>query len=138
MQTYTWLKVFHVTALVTWMAGMIVVPAVATRTREPASIDALRRHLSRVTGPAMMATLVLGLWMAQDAGWFRSGWLQAKLVLVLALTALHGVLSGQMRRLAAEPDRRAPTWFGALPALIVALVLGIAALAVAKPVIGLH
>jgi protoporphyrinogen IX oxidase len=130
---YEWLKALHVAAMVTWMAGMIVAPALAARGPGPHVLAALRSHLARVTTPAMVATLGLGLWMAQDAGWFRAGWLQAKLGLVFVLAGLHGVLSGQMRRLATEPDRTPPPWLGALSWVALACVLAIAVLAVIKP-----
>ena len=51
-----------------------------------------RRLLRAIINPAMIATWVLGLtlaWLGPDSryGWFASGWLQAKVVLVLALSA---------------------------------------------------
>ena len=47
-----------------------------------------RRLLRAIINPAMIATWVLGLWLAwlgpdSRYGWFASGWLQAKIVLVL-------------------------------------------------------
>jgi putative membrane protein len=139
------LKALHVTAMVAWMAGMVATPplvARASRSRrgpdaggagDGALLAALRAHNSRVTAPAMLLALALGLWLAQDAGWFRAGWLQAKLVLVLALAALHGVLAGQLRRLVADPAYAAPGWVGRLHLAVLALVLGIAVLAISKP-----
>ena len=45
-----------------------------------------RRLLRAIINPAMIATWVLGLWLAWHGsnshyGWFASGWLQAKLAL---------------------------------------------------------
>jgi uncharacterized membrane protein len=136
---YLVLKAFHVTALTVWMAGMIVVPLLLTRPpapgreRDPTTLAALRGFATRVTSPAMLATLGLGLWLAQDAGWFRASWLQLKLVLVLILTGLHGVVAGQSRRLVAEPGMPASALLRAVPWLTLACLAGIALLAIVKP-----
>ena len=77
---------------------------------------------------------MLGLWafgigLAASGGWFTYGWLQAKLVLVVLLSAIHGLQSGQIRRLAAgkavQPLRA--------EALVVPAVIATAVLAVIKP-----
>ena len=57
------------------------------------------RRLNRVvTGPALVIAWVCGIWLALQAGWFASHWLQVKLVLVLGLSAVHGSLSAGLRR----------------------------------------
>jgi putative membrane protein len=48
----------------------------------------------------MIIVWVLGLSMAYSGGWLASGWLHAKLTLVLALTGYHGWLVGQTKKMA--------------------------------------
>ena len=58
--------------------------------------DIARRLLRGIINPAMIATWVLGLWLAWNGpdshyGWFVALWLHAKLALVVALSAVHGL-----------------------------------------------
>ena len=55
-----------------------------------------RRLLRVIINPAMIATWILGLWLAWHGpdshyGWFNFGWLQAKLAIVILLSAVHGL-----------------------------------------------
>ena len=87
-----WLKAFHIIAVIAWMAGMLYLPRLFVYhcDAEPGSKQSEtfkvmeRRLLRAIINPAMIATWVLGLWLAWRAGWFTAGWLQAKLVLVLS------------------------------------------------------
>lgn len=130
---YLVLKSLHVTAMVAWMAGMIVAPLVLARRPEPGALAPLRWVLLRLTTPSMFVTLGLGLWLAQDGEWFRAGWLQLKVVLVIVLTGLHGVISGQARRLAADPDYVASPILRVVPWAVLFCVGAIALLAIVKP-----
>jgi len=75
----------------------------------------------------------LGIVLALQGGWFASLWLQAKLAFVVVLSAVHGVQSGALRRLAGG---------SALPVqglrfsgrLTIVLTAGIAILAIVKPI----
>jgi len=70
--------------------------------------------------------------MAMQAGWFASPWLMIKLALVGALSALHGLVSGMLRRLGVSADHPPAALRYAAPATILGVVM-IAILAVAKP-----
>ena len=49
-----------------------------------------RRLLQAIITPAMVVSRVPGLWLAWASGSYAAGWLQAKVILVLALSAFHG------------------------------------------------
>jgi protoporphyrinogen IX oxidase len=141
MQVYLWLKAFHVAAAMTWISGIVVaglaVASRLTRTDLPAAqdvrmLDAIRRWDRHVTLPAMLLVWGLGLTMATLAGWLSSPWLMIKLAIVATLAALHGVLSGRLRRLDRDADRIPAILLHAAPATILGVVL-IAILAVTKP-----
>ena len=70
--------------------------------------------------------------MAMQAGWFGSPWLTIKLAIVGALSALHGLLSGTLRRLSASADQPPAALRYAAPATILGVVM-IAILVVTKP-----
>src|SRR4051794_40277555 len=108
MQVYLWLKAFHIAAATTWISGLVVAGLAITGRPARAGIqtaqdrlplDMIRRWDRRVTLPAMLLTWALGIAMAMQGGWFSSPWLMIKLIIVSAHSALHGVLSGTLRRL---------------------------------------
>src|ERR1700691_6127650 len=98
---YPWLKAFHIIAVIAWMAGMLYLPrlfvyhcAAEKGSVQSETFKVMERRLLRgIINPAMIATWVLGLWLAWHGpdshyGWFASGWLQAKLVFVVILSAI--------------------------------------------------
>ena len=95
---YLWLKSFHIIAVIAWMAGMLYLPRLFVYhcEAEPGSKQSEtfkvmeRRLLKAIINPAMIVTWILGLWLAWEGGFFKSGWLHAKLALVLALSGIHG------------------------------------------------
>src|ERR1700680_2248303 len=88
---YEWLKAFHLIAVIAWMAGMLYLPrlfvyhcaAPAGSTQSETFKLMERRLLRAIINPAMIASWALGLWLAWRSGYYVSGWLQAKVVLVL-------------------------------------------------------
>ena len=87
---YEWLKAFHIIAVIAWMAGMLYLPRLFVYhceaepgSRQSETFKVMERRLLRaIINPAMIATWVLGLWLAWQGGWFAAPWLHAKLVLV--------------------------------------------------------
>src|ERR1700753_4175 len=94
---YAWVKAFHIIAVIAWMAGMLYLPRLFVYHcgAEKGSVQSEtfkvmeRRLLRGIINPAMIATWVLGLWLAYEGSWFRSGWLHGKLALVVILSGLH-------------------------------------------------
>ena len=141
MQLYLWLKAVHIAAAITWTSGIVLaglaVASGTARTDRAAAPDtpmrdAIRRWDRRVTQPAMLLVWGLGLTMAMQAGWLSSRWLMIKLAIVATLAALHGMLSGRLRRLDRDADAGPAALPHAAPATILCVAL-IAILAVTKP-----
>ena len=89
---YQWVKAFHIIAVIAWMAGMLYLPRLFVYhcAAEKGSVQSEtfkvmeRRLLRAIINPAMIATWLLGLWLAWHGpdsryGWFASGWLGANL-----------------------------------------------------------
>jgi putative membrane protein len=138
---YPWLKAFHIVAVIAWMAGMLYLPRLFVYhcVAEPGSKQSEtfkvmeRRLLTVIINPAMVATWALGLWLAWDASLFTAGWLQLKLALVLAMSAVHGFLSGCVRTFAEDRNRRSQRFYRILNEAPTVLLIGIVILAVVKP-----
>lgn len=139
---YLLVKALHIALMLFWVAGMVVqgfVLAVAAKLPGPALpqelawLRLLRKGERLLTTPAMVGALASGVYLASSAGWFGSGWLSAKLALVLLLAAVHGMQAGRLRRLAeAAGDANEAGRVRLMPVVLAAPVL-IILLAVMKP-----
>jgi len=134
---YPYLVAAHVTAVVCLVGGLLaqerLVNAIAPISPEEqaGTLVALQRFERTVTTPALLLTWIFGLSLALSAGWLSSGWLIAKLIVVVALSAFHGVRSGRIRRClrtGASVKRISGADFGIVVAMLV-----IAILAIVKP-----
>jgi protoporphyrinogen IX oxidase len=138
---YLWLKAFHVIAVIAWMAGMLYLPRLFVYhcRAEPGSPQSEtfkimeRRLLRMIINPAMAATWVLGLWLAWDGLWYRAGWLQTKVVLVLVMSALHGYLARCMRAFAADRNQHSEKFYRILNEVPTLLMIAIVILVIVKP-----
>jgi putative membrane protein len=138
---YPWLKAFHVIAVIAWMAGMLYLPRLFVYhcAAEKGSVQSEtfkmmeRRLLRGIINPAMIATWVLGLWLAWSGHWFDSGWLQAKLALVLALSALHGFFARWVKAFAIDANRHSQRFYRIINEIPTLLMIAIVILAVVKP-----
>ena len=92
-----------------------------------------RRLLHAIITPAMVVSWVLGLWLAWAGGFYAAGWLHAKLVLVIALSALHGFLVRCVREFATDRNRHSQQFYRVLNEIPTILMIGIVILAVVKP-----
>jgi protoporphyrinogen IX oxidase len=143
---YEWIKAFHIIAVIAWMAGMLYLPRLFVYhcAAEKGSVQSEtfkvmeRRLLRAIINPAMIATWVLGLWLAwlgpdSRYGWFASPWLWAKLVLVLALSAVHGTLARWVKDFAADRNTHSQKFYRIINEVPTILMILIVLLAVLKP-----
>jgi protoporphyrinogen IX oxidase len=138
---YEWLKALHVIAVIAWMAGLLYLPRLFVYhcEAEPGSRQSEtfkvmeRRLLKAIMNPAMIATWLLGLWLVWRSGLYVTHWMQAKLVLVLALSAMHGLFGRYARDFAADRNRRSQRFYRIMNEVPTALMIGIVILAVVKP-----
>jgi len=96
---YFWLKAFHIIFMVAWMAGLLVYPRYKLHqlSGEPGgelfeAMKSASATLRRVVmTPSMIIVWILGLGLASiNYSIFSFGWIWVKLLLVVAVTALHG------------------------------------------------
>jgi uncharacterized membrane protein len=131
MPDYVLLKILHMSAAALVVVGVLLSTFAVAHPPPAARLAALRRWDRFVTGPALAAVWGLGITLAVEGGWFHSGWLPVKLTLVLALSALHGMAAGSMKRLARGDAVPAFLRFG--PPLVIGCVAAILALVETKP-----
>ena len=143
---YAWVKAFHVIAVMSWMAGMLYLPRLFVYhcAAEKGSVQSEtfkvmeRRLLRAIINPAMIVAWLLGLWLAWNGpdshyGWFASGWFQAKLALVVLLSALHGLLARWVKQFSADKNRKSAVFYRVINEVPTVLMIAIVIFAVVKP-----
>jgi putative membrane protein len=106
--TYLWIKAGHVIFVIFWIAGLFLLPRFYVYHQEsPPGSEEERRWIDReaklrkiILNPSMILVWLFGLALAVSGGWFQAGWLHAKLLVVLGLSAYHGYMVGYGRKLA--------------------------------------
>jgi len=138
---YPWLKAAHVVAIISWMAGMLYLPRLfvyhceaPSGSRQSETFKVMeRRLLTVIINPAMVASWVLGLWLAWDHGWYAAPWLHAKVMLVLVLSGLHGLFARWVRLFGADRNPHSQKFYRIINEVPTILMIGIVILAVVKP-----
>ena len=138
---YVWIKAFHVIAVIAWMAGMLYLPRLFVYhcAAEKGSVQSEtfkvmeRRLLRAIINPAMIATWILGLTLAVMGHWFDSGWLQAKLALVVVLSALHGLFARWVKAFGADANRHSQKFYRIINEVPTIIMVVIVILVVVKP-----
>ncbi|MGY6532658.1 protoporphyrinogen oxidase HemJ [Glycocaulis sp.] len=139
---YEVFKALHIVAVIFWMAGMLYLPrlfvyhhgAVAGGELETALLKQ-EKNLNRIImGPALIAVwLFAGLMIATNPALLSQGWFHGKLVLVIALSGVHGFYAASVKRFArGERPRTERFWriMNEVPAIAAILIV---ILAVVKP-----
>ncbi len=133
MSLYVLTVTGHLVAMVAWVGTMVAVPAILARGPASAELaERLRAPFRLLATPGLLLTWAFGIANAVQADAFDDTWLQVKLVFVLALSAVHGVMSGQLRR-TATAGGPAPALLRSLHWVVLALLLGAVLMAVWKP-----
>jgi putative membrane protein len=138
---YLWIKTLHIVAVIAWMAALLYLPRLMVYhcAAQKGSIQSEtfkimeRRLLKAIALPAMIVTWLAGLWLVYETGAWRSGWMHAKFVLVLGLSAMHGVMSRWVREFAADANTRPDRFYRLANEIPTVLMIGIVILAVVKP-----
>ena len=113
---YPWLKAAHIIFVMFWVAGLFLLPRYYIYHQEAAPgspeegrwVERERKLRNIIITPSMILVWVLGLLLAylgpdtmpDQFTWFSYGWLHAKLLLVLGLSAYHGYMVGYGKKLA--------------------------------------
>jgi len=141
---YPWLKAFHIVGVIAWMAGLLYLPRLfvyhaeaAAGSQQSETFKVMERRLLRgIMNPAMIATYVFGILMLLTPemidNW-RSGWLHAKVVLIVALTIYHHALARWRKAFAADANKRPAKFYRLMNEVPTAILIGIVILVVVKP-----
>ncbi|MEJ7932524.1 CopD family protein [Ramlibacter sp. AN1015] len=139
-----WVKAFHIVFIASWFAGLFYLPRIFVNLAmvEPGSLAererllTMARKLLRFTSLLALPAVGLGLWLWLGWGIGRgpgSGWMHAKLALVIVTLGYHHACGLLLRRLASGRDTRSHRWYRWFNEMPVLLLTGIVVLVVVKP-----
>ena len=131
---YPWVLAAHVTFVIYWIAGLLLLPrfyvyhqeTTAGSAEDRAWIERERRTRKIILTPAMLVVWVLGLMLAFNIGAFSQAWFHAKLALVIALTGYQGWLGAYGKKLAAgqrSSDSQSLRVMNEIPGIAAALIV---------------
>ena len=132
---YLALKAAHVVSVIVFVGGLIAQSlAVANLWMGTGHLHlAVERWDRRVTMPAMLSTWLFGMLLAMQGAFFSSGWLAAKLMIVVALSGLHGIQAGLLRRSLSGPPAATGYLQTLAPKVVAGGVILVVTLVVIKP-----
>ena len=137
-----WVKAFHIVFVASWFAGLFYLPRIFVNLAMVAPGSAaerdrlllMARKLLRFTTMLAVPALGLGLWLWLGYGIGRgSGWMHAKLAIVVLTIGYHHACAVLLRKLAAGADRHSHRWFRWFNELPVLLLAAAVVLVVVKP-----
>jgi putative membrane protein len=139
----SYIKAFHVIAIIAWMAGLLYLPRLfvyhagaAKGSELSETFKVMERRLLRfITTPAMIAAWVLGLWLAFSGliDWRADGWFHAKLALVILLSAFHGLLAKWTKDFADDRNTHSARFYRIANEVPTILMVAIVILVVVRP-----
>jgi len=137
-----WIEVAHIVSVVCWFAALFYLPRLFVyhaQAEDRISIErfkVMERKLSRgIASPAMIATLVFGIWLASLAPdyYLNQTWFRVKVALVVLLVVYHHACLYLMRQFRNDNNTRSHVfyrWFNEIPVLF---LIAIVALVVVRP-----
>jgi putative membrane protein len=142
---YLWVKALHLIFVASWFAGLFYLPRLFVNlSMVPGDSHAERerlllmaRKLYRFTSMLMVPALLLGLWLWLGFGIGRgpgSGWLHAKLLLVVMAIGYHHACRSLLRKFETfDPNQRSERWFRVFNESAVLIFAAIVVLVIVKP-----
>ncbi|HKU94516.1 MAG TPA: protoporphyrinogen oxidase HemJ [Vineibacter sp.] len=138
---YLVLKSLHIIAVIAWMAGMLYLPRLFVYhcdaekgSKQSETFKIMERRLLRaIINPAMVLTWAMGLSLAWLNDYWLQGWFIAKIVLVLALSAVHGLFSRWRRDFDADRNTRPARFYRFWNEVPTLIMIAIVFIVVIKP-----
>ncbi len=135
------IKVIHILAVISWMAGLLYLPrlfvyhcAASKGSELSETFKVMEYRLLRfIMTPAMIVSWSAGLWLSIAVYGFAGGWLHAKLLLVLLLSAAHGYMAVVVKSFATDGNQKSHKFYRVLNEVPTLLMIGIVVLVVLKP-----
>jgi protoporphyrinogen IX oxidase len=142
MDMYEWLKVIHILAVISWMAGLLYLPRLfvyhvdaALGSPQDETFKVMERRLIKaIMRPAAVVTLVSGVGLIGVTGASVADiWLMVKLLAVLGMFMAHGKLESHVVQFARGERRQTSRYFRIFNEVPTVLMIVIVIMVVVKP-----
>ena len=140
---FLWIKALHIISVIAWMAGLLYLPRLFVYhvKAEPGSelsetLKVMERRLLKfIMNPAMAASWLFGglLLLTYNQDMWISGWLHAKLGLVVLLTGMHMAMGRWRREFAEDRNVRSRKFYRIANEVPTVLMIGIVIFVVVQP-----
>jgi len=139
---YLWIKAVHLIAVIAWMAGMMYLPRLfiyhhqSERGGEAEKyfVQMERRLLKGIINPSMAAVWVLGILMlVANQAILSTGWFGVKLVMVLAMSGIHGYYAAARKKFEAGERPRTEKFWRIMNEVPFVLLIVIVIMVILKP-----
>ena len=129
-----WVKSGHIVAIIAWMAAILYLPRLFVYHADATAGSDLsetlkvmeRRLMKAIMTPAMIATWVLGLWLASLYDSWAEPWFLIKLACVVAMTGVHIYLAKALKDFAGDANAKpARHWriFNEVPTVLMIVII---------------
>jgi putative membrane protein len=141
---YLWVKAFHIVFVASWFAGLFYLPRIFVNLADVAAASHAERErlllmatrLYRFANLLMWVALALGLWLwwgFETWRGFAHGWLDLKLVLVIAAIGYQHVCGAILKRFVRMANHRSERWYRVFNEVAILLFIAMVVLVVVKP-----
>ena len=136
-----WIKAFHIIAMTCWFAALFYLPRLFvyhTLSDDQISRNRFvvmeRKLMWGIATPAMLATLILGVWLLYYfPGYMSMGWMHTKLTFVVLTVGYHHVCMIYMKQLAKGTCQKSHKFFRLFNEIPILFLIGTVILVVVKP-----
>ena len=140
---YGWVKVIHILAVISWMAGLFYLPRLFVYHAENRGKNELsavfkvmeRRLLKAIMRPAAAVVVLTGAALIHLGGWDHPMpvWLWLKLLLVVCMLGFHGLLERHATRFRDDRESETGRYFRVINEVPTVLLIGIVIFVIIKP-----
>lgn len=144
MEIWLWVKVLHIIAVISWMAGLLYLPRLfvyhSSAERGSELSETLKvmeaRLLRYIMNPAMIVSWLAGLTLVYMLDVMAENWFLVKFVFVICLTGFHMMLAKYRREFAEDRSVREARFFRIINEVPTLLMIFIVIFVVIKPFSG--
>ena len=140
---YLWIKAFHIISVIAWMAGLLYLPRLFiyhVDAKAGGELDDTlkimeRKLLKYIMNPAMFGSLIFGILLTlnlSNSSWDQV-WLQAKILFVIGLLAIHMAMASWRRNFANNRNTRSKNFYRIANEIPTVLMIGIVIFVIIQP-----